>query len=308
MGVTGRLSSRVSALPPSGTLAVGEQVRGTAGGRANRVQSFRRRPRPWPARRLGSAGHRQRRETTLGDAWGELTLRKSFANRFGAKAQRRPIRRPRNGGDDRRKQALYFSLLALLEPGDEVIVIDPCWVTYAPSIELAGGQAVRCRLASRTITSTRLRVAAAINARTRAIPDQHAAQSHGARVQRQGIVGAGRPGEGARPLADLRRELRSFRVRWPHTSQPRRIRRHPRTDDPALQLLQGLCAAELPDRHAGRPESICSLVPNCTQQLHFVGQFGRPQKVAYAALQQETDWAPFLRRTYQKSAMPASPC
>ena len=40
------------------------------------------------------------------------------------------------------KQGVYFAALALLEPGDETIVIDPCWVNYAPSIELAGGRAV----------------------------------------------------------------------------------------------------------------------------------------------------------------------
>jgi aspartate aminotransferase len=37
------------------------------------------------------------------------------------------------------KQAILPVLLAILEPGDEVLVLDPCWVSYAPTIRIAGG-------------------------------------------------------------------------------------------------------------------------------------------------------------------------
>lgn len=40
-----------------------------------------------------------------------------------------------NGG----KQALYNTLLALLNPGDEVILLDPAWVSYEAQIKLARG-------------------------------------------------------------------------------------------------------------------------------------------------------------------------
>ena len=40
-----------------------------------------------------------------------------------------------NGG----KQAIYEAFAALLDPGDEVIVIAPYWTTYPESIKLAGG-------------------------------------------------------------------------------------------------------------------------------------------------------------------------
>lgn len=43
-----------------------------------------------------------------------------------------------NGG----KQALYEALQVILNPGDEVIVIAPYWVSYPPMIELAGATAV----------------------------------------------------------------------------------------------------------------------------------------------------------------------
>ena len=37
------------------------------------------------------------------------------------------------------KQVLYNAFQAVLEPGDEVVLMAPTWVTYPPQIELAGG-------------------------------------------------------------------------------------------------------------------------------------------------------------------------
>src|SRR5580765_8350975 len=39
-------------------------------------------------------------------------------------------------------QAILTAILALVHPGDEVIVLEPCYDSYAPSIELAGGTVV----------------------------------------------------------------------------------------------------------------------------------------------------------------------
>jgi aspartate aminotransferase len=48
------------------------------------------------------------------------------------------------------KQALFVAAQALLNPGDEVIVFDPCWVSYAPCIEMAGGVPVPVPMNSQT--------------------------------------------------------------------------------------------------------------------------------------------------------------
>jgi aspartate aminotransferase len=40
------------------------------------------------------------------------------------------------------KQALFEATLALVEPGVEVLIPEPAWVSYAPMVELAGGRAV----------------------------------------------------------------------------------------------------------------------------------------------------------------------
>ncbi len=40
------------------------------------------------------------------------------------------------------KHALYETIQAIVDPGDEVIVIDPVWSSYEPIVKLAGGEAV----------------------------------------------------------------------------------------------------------------------------------------------------------------------
>ncbi|NLG99624.1 MAG: aminotransferase class I/II-fold pyridoxal phosphate-dependent enzyme [Chloroflexi bacterium] len=67
-------------------------------------------------------------------------------------------------------EALYLSLTALLDPGDEVIVITPCFVAYQAGVQLAGGVAVEvpCRLENNfDIDPDDVR--AAVTPRTRAI-------------------------------------------------------------------------------------------------------------------------------------------
>jgi aspartate aminotransferase len=48
------------------------------------------------------------------------------------------------------KQALFVAAQALLNPGDEVIIFDPCWVSYAPCIEMAGGVPVSVPMNTQT--------------------------------------------------------------------------------------------------------------------------------------------------------------
>jgi methionine transaminase len=66
-------------------------------------------------------------------------------------------------------QAIITSILAIVHPGDEVIVLDPCYDSYEPSIELAGGRAVHVALTPGTFEPDFARIGAAITPRTRAI-------------------------------------------------------------------------------------------------------------------------------------------
>ena len=66
-------------------------------------------------------------------------------------------------------QAIITAILALVHPGDEVIVLDPCYDSYEPNIELAGGRAVHVPLTPGTFEPDFARIGAAITPRTRAI-------------------------------------------------------------------------------------------------------------------------------------------
>ncbi|HVL45546.1 MAG TPA: pyridoxal phosphate-dependent aminotransferase, partial [Acidovorax sp.] len=66
-------------------------------------------------------------------------------------------------------QAIITAILATVHAGDEVIVLDPCYDSYVPNIELAGGKAVRVPLTPGTFRPDFARISAAITPRTRAI-------------------------------------------------------------------------------------------------------------------------------------------
>ncbi len=66
-------------------------------------------------------------------------------------------------------QAIITAVLAIVHPGDEVIVLDPCYDSYEPSIELSGGRAVHVPLTPGTFRPDFERIAAALTLRTRAI-------------------------------------------------------------------------------------------------------------------------------------------
>ncbi|MES2100037.1 MAG: pyridoxal phosphate-dependent aminotransferase [Pseudomonadota bacterium] len=66
-------------------------------------------------------------------------------------------------------QAIITIILAIVHPGDEVIVLDPCYDSYEPNIELAGGKAVHVPLTPGTFEPDFALIRAAITPRTRAI-------------------------------------------------------------------------------------------------------------------------------------------
>jgi len=66
-------------------------------------------------------------------------------------------------------QAILTAVLAVVRPGDEVIVLEPCYDSYVPNIELAGGIPVRVPLQPGSFRPDFDKIATAINPRTRAI-------------------------------------------------------------------------------------------------------------------------------------------
>jgi methionine transaminase len=66
-------------------------------------------------------------------------------------------------------QAIITAILAIVHPGDEVIVLDPCYDSYEPNITLAGGTAVHVALTPGTFAPDFAAIARAITPRTRAL-------------------------------------------------------------------------------------------------------------------------------------------
>ncbi len=66
-------------------------------------------------------------------------------------------------------QAIITAILAVVHPGDEVIVLEPCYDSYVPNIELAGGVVVRVPLIPGTFRPDFDKISAAITPKTRAI-------------------------------------------------------------------------------------------------------------------------------------------
>ncbi|AVP57719.1 pyridoxal phosphate-dependent aminotransferase [Pulveribacter suum] len=64
-------------------------------------------------------------------------------------------------------QAILTALLACVQPGDEVIVLEPCYDSYVPGIELAGGKVVRVPLTPGSFRPDFGKIAAALTPRTR---------------------------------------------------------------------------------------------------------------------------------------------
>ncbi len=67
------------------------------------------------------------------------------------------------------KQAIMVALLALVDPGDEVVFPVPYWVSYPDMVKLAGGVPVPVRAAGNSLLPTLEDMAAAIGPRTRAV-------------------------------------------------------------------------------------------------------------------------------------------
>ena len=66
-------------------------------------------------------------------------------------------------------QAIITAMLAVVHAGDEVIVLEPCYDSYVPNIELAGGVVVRVPLTPGTFRPDFAKISAAITHKTRAI-------------------------------------------------------------------------------------------------------------------------------------------
>lgn len=66
-------------------------------------------------------------------------------------------------------QAIFCAIQTVIRPGDEVIVFDPCYDSYEPSVELAGGRCVHVQLGIDDFSIDWQKLSDALSPRTRMI-------------------------------------------------------------------------------------------------------------------------------------------
>ncbi len=133
-----RLGQRLAALAPSAIIEVGRKVRELRAAGRDIIHLGAGIPTPSPEF-LTQPFQIRPEMNQLHDPAGDVALRTGISNRlredYGLKYDPLTQIVVTVGA----KQALYASLISLINPGDEVAILDPSWVTYGPSIELAGG-------------------------------------------------------------------------------------------------------------------------------------------------------------------------
>ena len=110
-------------------------------------------------------------------------------------------------------EAVDIALRAVIDPGDEVIVPEPAYVSYRPCITFAGGEPVGINSSAETnFRITAAQIAAAITPRTKALLLGFPANPTGAMLPREEWLPDRRVGTAAQPHHALRRDLRAARV------------------------------------------------------------------------------------------------
>ena len=102
-------------------------------------------------------------------------------------------------------EALADSLLALTEPGDEVVILEPWYENYLPACVLAGGAPVSCRCAKKTTRSISRGCGKAVTNKTRLMILNTPGNPSGRVLSREELS------EIAAPLPALRRHRRCGR-------------------------------------------------------------------------------------------------
>jgi aminotransferase len=163
-----RISRRVAAVPPSGIrkffdiAATMADVISLGIGEPDFVT-------PDVVRRAGIASL-ERGETAYTSNSGVLALREAIATKwqqlYGVSYDPETEVLITVGGSE----ALYLALTAILNPGDEVIVPEPCFVSYEPEVVLAGGVAVPIATQVETLFQiTGAQIETAVTSRTKAV-------------------------------------------------------------------------------------------------------------------------------------------
>ncbi|SDR27651.1 aspartate aminotransferase [Rhizobiales bacterium GAS113] len=167
MTISARLAARVTSLKPSATVEMTERVRAARAAGRKIIGLSSGDPNIETDPRIIAAAERAMRagDTHYGQAAGMSALREAIVAREASLSG--AVYDPADiivtpGG----KFALLTSLMALVEPGDEVLVPVPGWVSYGPCVRMCGGIPIPLPMLDRVDAES---LARAITPRTKAI-------------------------------------------------------------------------------------------------------------------------------------------
>ncbi len=148
MNLRNKISKRVAGIQPSATVAVSDKARAMAAQGLDVINLGGGDPDFGTPSRIvdGALDAIRQGHTHYVSSAGVKRLRTAIADKL----------REENGLEfdpDREiivtpgaKLALFAAIMATVEEGDEVLILDPAWVSYAPCVQLAGGVAVHVSL------------------------------------------------------------------------------------------------------------------------------------------------------------------
>jgi aspartate aminotransferase len=135
------------------------------------------------------------------------------------------------------KWGLYLALTAVLNPGDEVLILEPHWVSYPPMVTLAGGTPIPVSLpAADNFRITEEALRAKLTPRTKALLVNNPCNPTGRVLTPEELAAIVAIAHRGRPVCDCRRDLREIGFRRPcppfHRRRPRHGRAHPHHQRP----------------------------------------------------------------------------
>jgi aspartate aminotransferase len=134
------LSSRITSLKPSATVEMTERVRQARQAGRDIIGLSSGDPNLPTHPSVIEAAYRAMKdgETHYSPSPGKPSLRNAIARRLSMESGSEYISEQiivTPGG----KFAVFAGVLSVVEPGDEIILLDPCWVSYGPCVKMAGG-------------------------------------------------------------------------------------------------------------------------------------------------------------------------
>ncbi len=139
-----RFSSRVTGVEPSSTLALNQKAKAMAAEGRSMVNLTAGEPDfPTPARIIARAkGAMDEGHTKYSASRGIAALREGVAEQVGKATYHREFNPKQVMITCGAKQAIFNACLALLDQGDEAVIIAPYWVSYVDMVKIAGGTPV----------------------------------------------------------------------------------------------------------------------------------------------------------------------